>query len=101
MNTEAYKGAVIASAEKEANTFLKTGKISGEFAEAVEAFVDNEGAYTIIAMILNDAPKGDVIAKVHEYAFSDCRMAREVERNESIAYQNHADMCRYEARVGA
>lgn len=101
MNTEAYKEAVIATAEKEANAFLKTGKITGEFATAVEAFVDNEGAYTILAMILNDAHKGDIIAKVHEYAFSDCRMEREVERNESIAYQNHAAFTRSDARAEA
>lgn len=96
MNIEDYKEAVISSAEREAAEYLKTGKIGAEFSEAVAAFTDNEGAYDIIAMLLTDAHKGDIVEKMKEWAFSDARIEREVVKNESIEYENLVDICRYE-----
>lgn len=91
-----YKTALITAAEREAEIFLKTGKIGGELDEAVQAIMQDDGIYKIVAMLLTYAHKGDMRSVMEEYGFSDWRVEREINKSASIQYQNVVDIRRYE-----
>lgn len=96
MHIQDYKDASISSTEREAEEYLRTGKIGPELSEAVADFTNNEGAYDIIAMLLTYARQGDIMEKMQEHAFSNVRMEREIFKQQSIARENHMDAYRYE-----
>ena len=96
-----YKAALISTAEREAAAYLKTGKVGGELDDVVQAIIDSEGVYDIVALLLTDAHKGDIRSKMEELGFSDYRVEREITRNESREYEDRADARRYDEMEAA
>lgn len=87
MDWDIYKDALIRTTEKRAEHYLATGKIEGDFLYSMERFIDNEGYYKVAALILCDAPKGDIRAALEDAMFHQKFIEAECDRLEEIAYE--------------
>lgn len=96
MDYWSYKEAAIDSVRKSARLFLATKEINHEFYDAVQRWVESENTYMIAALLLNDAPKGDIITALENFMFSEKYIEHECARIESWKAEDSADRQRYD-----
>jgi len=87
-----YKNACIESLEKQALEYLKTKTISREYYDAVERLIDSEGQYLIAALLLVDAPKGDIRCALETFMFSERHIEDECERIEAVQAHKYDEL---------
>lgn len=96
MEIDSMKDSLINDAKKSAIEFLETGYYGGEFFDAMDRLIENEGFIRVSAMILRGDDLKNIIKVFQEEAFAESHCVKEIERQQSIAAQNHADAKRYD-----
>ena len=96
MDIDDFRDGLIIEATTGAKEFLESGKYGGEFSEAVDRVVENEGALRVFAMILRGDDAKAITKALEEEMFSERHCEREIERAESIEEENRADAKRYD-----
>lgn len=100
MEIENLKQSFIHSAEQRAKQFLETGNPQGDFWYAYERSIDNDRLMKVCALILCDAPKGDIRAALEDAMFTDRFLEEQCEALTQAERESRAKANYYEQKYG-